>query len=387
MEDQMFGKRITLFRLFGFAIRLDASWFIILVLLVWTLAVGVFQRRYPGLPAPHYWIMGIIGALALFASVIVHELFHSLVARRFGLPMKGITLFVFGGVAEMEDEPPSARAEFMMAIAGPVASVLIGLLFYLLYRVGSALDWPVQVQGIMGYLFFINWVLAVFNMLPAFPLDGGRVLRSVLWNWKGDLPMATRIASRIGSGFGLILIMLGVVRLFMADLIGAVWWFLIGMFLRGASQASYQQVLMKTVLTGEAIQRFMKSDPVTVTPDLPVIDLVEDYIYRHHHKMFPVVTDTSNLVGCVTTEEVKSLPRQEWASRTVREILRPCTSENTVSPEVDAQQALSKMTKSGQSRLMVVEQDRLLGIISVKDLLGFLSAKLDMEGYGSNNRL
>jgi len=383
----MFGKRITLFRLFGFAIRLDASWFIILVLLVWTLAAGVFQRRYPGLPAPDYWIMGIIGALALFASVIVHELFHSLVARRFGLPMKGITLFVFGGVAEMEDEPPSARAEFMMAIAGPVASVLIGLLFYLLYLVGSALGWPVQVQGIMGYLFFINWVLAVFNMLPAFPLDGGRVLRSALWNWKGDLPRATRIASKIGSGFGIILIMLGIVRLFMADLIGAVWWFLIGMFLRGASQASYQQVLMKTVLTGEAIQRFMKSDPVTVTPDLPVIDLVEDYIYRHHHKMFPVVSDTSSLVGCVTTEEVKSLPRQEWASTTVREILRPCTGENTVSSEIDAQQALSKMTKSGQSQLMVVEQDRLLGIISVKDLLGFLSAKLDMEGYGHSRRL
>ncbi len=375
----MFGKRITLFRLFGFAVRADASWFIILALITWTSA-GVFRASYPDLSAVDYWIMGIAGALALFASVVVHELFHSLIARRYGLPMKGITLFVFGGVAEMDEEPPSAKTEFLMALGGPAASILIGLVFFALYQ-GCKTVWPLQVLGVIKFLYRINWVLAAFNLIPAFPLDGGRVLRSGLWQWKGDLPRATRIASGIGSGFGVLMIGLGIFRLFIGDFIGAVWWFLIGMFLRSASHASYQQVIVRTVLAGEQIQRFMKTDPITVPPNLPVINLVEDYIYRHHYKMFPVVLDSGSLLGCVTTNEVKGIPREEWPLRTVQEIIQPCTAENTASPEMDAQQALTRMSRTGISRLMVVRGDRLLGIISMKDLLAFLSAKLDIEGY------
>ena len=376
----MFGKRITLFRLFGFAVRVDASWFFIVALITWTLASGIFQYKYPGLSSRDYWSMGISGALALFASVIVHELFHSLIARRYGLPMKGITLFVFGGVAEMDDEPPSAKAEFLMALAGPVASILMGLIFYVAYRCIQSI-WPVQIVGVLGYLYWINWILAAFNLIPAFPLDGGRVLRSALWwRWKGDLPRATRIASSIGSGFGVLLIAFGLLRLFMGDFVGAVWWVLIGMFLRGASQASYRQVLMKTVLGGEPIERFMKTDLVTVSPGLPVLNLVEDYLYRHPYKMFPVVTDSNDLLGCVTADEIKNLPREEWTWRTVQEIVRPCTSENTAPPETDAQQALSTMTRTGTGRLMVVKGNRLVGIISLKDLLGFLSTKLSLEG-------
>ena len=376
----MFGKRITLFRLFGFAVRVDASWFIIVALITWTLSSGIFQSRYPGLSEGDYWIMGVSGALVLFASVIVHELFHSLVARRYGLPMKGITLFIFGGVAEMEDEPPSAKAEFLMAIAGPAASLLIGSIFYVIYQGITAL-WPVQIVGVVAYLYWINWVLAAFNLIPAFPLDGGRVLRSILWwRWKGDLPRATRIAASIGSGFGVALIAFGLVRLFVGDFVGAVWWFLIGMFLRGASQTSYQQVLMGTVLSGKPIEKFMKSDPVTVSPNLPVIRLVEEYIYKYHHKMFPVVTDYGDLLGCVTTNEVKNLAREEWALRTVQEILHPCTEENTILPESDAQQTFLRMTRTGISRLMVVKEKRLSGIVTLKDLVGFLSTKMNLEG-------
>ena len=376
----MFGKRITLFRLFGFAVRVDASWFIIVALITWTLSSGIFQSRYPGLSEGDYWIMGVSGALVLFASVIVHELFHSLVARRYGLPMKGITLFIFGGVAEMEDEPPSAKAEFLMAIAGPAASLLIGSIFYVIYQGITAL-WPVQIVGVVAYLYWINWVLAAFNLIPAFPLDGGRVLRSILWwRWKGDLPRATRIAASIGSGFGVALIAFGLVRLFVGDFVGAVWWFLIGMFLRGASQTSYQQVLMGTVLSGKPIEKFMKSAPVTVSPNLPVIRLVEEYIYKYHHKMFPVVTDYGDLLGCVTTNEVKNLAREEWALRTVQEILHPCTEENTILPESDAQQTFLRMTRTGISRLMVVKEKRLSGIVTLKDLVGFLSTKMNLEG-------
>jgi Zn-dependent protease/CBS domain-containing protein len=376
----MFGKPITLFKLFGFAVRVDSSWFMILALIIWT-ASGVFRASYPMFSAGEYWVMGVVAALALFASVVVHELSHSLVARYYGLPMKGITLFVFGGVAEMDDEPPNAKAEFMMAIAGPAASILIGLVFFLFYQ-SAKTAWPLQVIAVIGYLYWINWMLALFNLIPAFPLDGGRVLRSALWwHWAGDLPRATRIAAGIGSGFGVILIGFGILNLFMGGFISAIWWFLIGMFLRSASYASYQQVLMRTVLAGETIARFMKTDLTTVPPGLPVINLVEDYIYKYHHKMFPVVADSNDLLGCVTTNEVKNLPREEWPRRMVREIVLPCTPENTVSPEADAQQALKRMTRSGISRLMVVKGNHLLGIISLKDLLGFLSTKLDIEGH------
>jgi Zn-dependent protease/predicted transcriptional regulator len=377
----MFGKRIALFKLFGFSVRVDASWFVIFALITWTLSSEVFRYRYPGLWAAIYWIMGISGALALFASVIVHELFHSLVARRHGLPMQGITLFVFGGVAEMDDEPPSAKAEFLMAIAGPLASILTGLVFWVVFRRVARL-WPVPVVGVLEYLYWINWILAAFNLIPAFPLDGGRVLRSALWAWKGDMPRATRIASSIGSGFGVLLVAYGLLRLFLGDFVGAIWWFLIGMFLRGASQASYRQVLMRTVLAGEPVERLMKTNPVTVPPSLPVVKLVEDYIYKHHHKMFPVVTDSNDILGCVTTNEIKNLPREEWGQHSVSEITRPCTEENTIAPEIDALRALLQMTRTGASRLMIVKGNRLLGIISLKDLLGFFSTKLNLEGYG-----
>jgi Zn-dependent protease/CBS domain-containing protein len=381
----MFGKRLTLFRLFGFAVRADASWFLIVALITWTLTVGVFPFRYPGLGAGDYWLMGIAGALALFASVVVHELFHSLVARKYGLPMKGITLFVFGGVAEMDDEPPSPRAEFMMAAAGPAASILIGIVCYFIYQ-STRTVLPVQVAGVIGYLYWINWLLAAFNLIPAFPLDGGRVLRSALWRWKGDLPRATRVASSIGSGFGIVLIAFGIFRLlFVADFIGAIWWFLIGMFLRGASQAAYQQVLMRSLLGGESIERFMKTDPVTVPPWIPVSEFVESYIYRYHHKLFPVVADSNSLLGCVTTNEVKNVPKEEWSLRTVQEITKPCSEENTAPPETDAQQALQKMTRNGIGRLMVVKGNRLLGIIALKDLLGFLSTKIDIEGLSGQS--
>ena len=191
----MFGARITLFRLLGFEVRLDASWLILAVLLTWSLARGYFPAYYPGLAAQTYWWMGVVGALGLFASIVLHELAHSVVARRYGLPMRGITLFIFGGVAEMDDHPPTAKSEGMMAIVGPIASYALALVFYLLHLAGSGGGLPEALTGVLGYLAFINLVLATFNLVPGFPLDGGRVLRSILWAWKGDLRWATRTAS------------------------------------------------------------------------------------------------------------------------------------------------------------------------------------------------
>ena len=205
----MFGKRIRLFKLLGFEVRLDLSWIIIAVLVTWSLAKGLFPFLYPDLAPEVYWGMGAAGALGLFASIVFHEFCHSLVARKFGMAMKGITLFIFGGVAEMGEEPPTARAEFLMAVAGPLSSFFLSGVFYFIFQAGLNGDWPEPLNGVLRYLSGINALLAAFNLLPAFPLDGGRILRSILWGTKQDLQWATRISAGIGSGFGIVLIISG----------------------------------------------------------------------------------------------------------------------------------------------------------------------------------
>jgi len=376
----MFGRGITLFTIFGFKVRVDASWLIIAALIVWSLSLGLFPFWYPGLTSSSYWWMGVLGALGLFGSIVVHELSHSLVARQYGIQMKGITLFIFGGVAEMQQEPPNAKSEFLMAIAGPIASILIGFVSYGAYLAGRN-AWPVELSGSLAYLAWINWILAAFNLLPAFPLDGGRVLRAALWHFKGNLPRATRVASRIGAGFGLGLMILAVLQLFSGNFVGAVWWFLIGMFLRSASQMSYRQVVVRAALEGESVRRLMTPDPVTVPPDISIRELVDDYIYRHHHKMFPVVGDSQRLLGCVSVDQVRKVSREEWSHRHVEEVLQPCAAENTVAPDADALKLLSLMSQSGTSRVMVVEHGRLVAIITLRDLLKFISSKLDLGDY------
>lgn len=383
-RNSMFGRTYTLFKMFGFAVRVDTSWLVIAVLITWSLAAMVFPHQVPGLSHAEYWLMGIAGAFLLFASIVVHEFAHSLVARRSGLAMKGITLFIFGGVAEMEHEPPSAKAEFQMAIAGPLTSVIVGAIFFVL-ALAMRGSWPAATVGVFIYLYWINWVLALFNMIPAFPLDGGRVLRSLLWHWKGNIWQATRIASTIGSGFGILLMAYGVFRLLVfGDFIGAVWMFLIGMFLRSVAQGSYQQLIVQRMLEGESIRRFMNTNPVTVSPALSLEDLVENYVYKYHYKMFPVVNESHDLLGCVTTKEVKAVPRDEWAQNSVQAVMRASCAEDTVTPDTDAIKALTQMKKTQNSRLMVVDGGHLAGVLTLKDLLNFLSAKLELESGSLN---
>jgi Zn-dependent protease/CBS domain-containing protein len=375
----MFGRRISLFKLFGFSVNIDITWFILAILFTWTFAEGVFPSQYKGLSSKTYWWMGITAALGLFASIVFHEFCHSLVARRYGLPMKGITLFVFGGVAEMEQEPDSPKIEFLMAIAGPISSVLLATFLLVIYMAGRRVGCPKPACGVLWYLGFLNYLLAGFNMLPAFPLDGGRVLRSILWAIKGNLRWATRIASNLGSAFGLFLIVTGLLRFFSArDFVGGVWSALIGMFIRNASQMSYKQLLMRRALGGEEVRRFMKTNPITVPSSASIEQLVNDYFYRYHFKMFPV-SDGDRLTGCVTSGQVKDIPRDQWAGQTVGDLAKPCSAQNTIGPETDAMKALSMMNLTGNSRLMVVDQGRLVGVITLKDMLKFLDLKIDLE--------
>jgi len=375
----VFGKTITLFRLFGFRVRIDLSWFLIAALVAWSLAVGAFPLYYENLSAATYWWMGIGGALALFVSIVVHELCHSLAARRYGMEMRGITLFVFGGVAEMTEEPSSAVAEFVMALAGPASSIALGGLVLGLHHLGTQAGWPVPLTGVLSYMGLINLVLAGFNLLPAFPLDGGRVFRAALWAWRGNLRWATRIASVTGSAIGLLMVAGGVLYALSGALIGGLWLAFIGMFIRGASRMSYQQLLTRKALEGEKVRRFMRAQPVTVPGEATIADLVEDYVYTHHFKMLPVV-EGERLLGCVTTRDIKEVPRAEWSQRRAGEIARTCSPENTISPDQDVTEALSSMHRTQSSRLMVVEDGRLVGVLALKDLLEFLSLKVDLEG-------
>ncbi len=374
----MFRTRITLFRIAGIAVRVDASWIVLLALVTWSLGGNYFPDEYPGLPASLYWTMGFIGALGLFASVLFHELSHAVVARRNGVPMNGITLFIFGGVAEMEEEPQQARSELLIALAGPLATVFLILVLNPLASLMRNQHAPVPATAIVSYLAMVNLVLLIFNVIPAFPLDGGRVLRAILWKRKGDVRAATRIASQIGSGFGLLLIFFGVVRVIMGDFLGGMWAFLIGSFLRNAAAMSYQQVVLREAMRGSTVRRFMKSDVITVPREISVADLVENYFYKHHYRMFPVVSD-GRLTGCVSIAEVSQLPRDEWDRQSAGAIASNCTTDNTITADTDAVDALARMHRTGTSQLLVMEGERLVGMLTLQDLLRFFAMKVELE--------
>jgi len=321
--------------------------------------------------------MGVAGAIGLLFSIVFHELWHSLIARKFGLPMKGITLFIFGGVAEMSEEPPSPKAEFFMAIAGPLSSIFLGIVLLLISFAEDVIGISKALNGVIEYLAWINLILAGFNLIPAFPLDGGRVLRSVLWGWKDDINWATNISSKIGSAFGFALILFGVIEVIAGNFIGGAWMFLIGLFIRGSSQMSYKQMILRNSLSGEKVSKYMVSNPAVVSPDLNVEELIEDYIYKYHYKMYPVV-EGEKLLGCVELKRVKNIPKEERSFKKVRDITEKCSESNTISPHENADKVLSLMQQNNRSRLMVVDGDKLVGVISIKDLMDFLSIKIDL---------
>jgi len=380
----MFGRSVRLFKILGFTVKIDLSWFVILALVAWSLAEGLFPLVYEGLPRSVLWIMGLAGALLLFASIVFHELAHSLVARRYDLPIRGITLFVFGGVSEMEQEPSSARAEFMMAVAGPLSSMGLGFALYGLAILGLSVGVPQPVIGVTAYVAVMNLVLAIFNLLPGFPLDGGRILRSILWFWKGDLRWATRIAAGVGKGFGLAFVAFGVVNLALGSLVAGIWWLLIGLFLRSAAERSYRQLVVRQALGGEPVRRFMNERPVKVAPWATVETLVKDYAYKHHQRMFPVA-ENGNLFGCIDLGQVRSLPLSEWGRHAVLEYTQPCTPENSIAPEDDATEALARMGRSHTGRLLVVEDSKLVGVIALRDVMQFLSLKMELGDTKSKN--
>jgi Zn-dependent protease/CBS domain-containing protein len=325
--------------------------------------------------------MGLGTALAFFTSVVLHELGHALVARAVHIPIRGITLFLFGGIAEMEDEPRSAASELLMAVAGPVVSaVLSGFFWFLSGLVESpAIVFPLR------YLAIINLGVLIFNMVPAFPLDGGRVLRSTLWRVLGNLRQATYWASLAGQAFAWLLIALGIVHFSVGLYIQGIWLVLIGLFLKEAAREAYKQLLVRQALGGEHVSRFMTREPIVVKPELDLRHWVDDYVLRYHRKMFPVAAN-DHLEGIIATQALEKYPREEWDRHTVAEAMQQNVDALTIPADTDALQALGKMQRVGSSRLLITEGDSLRGIITLRDMLRFLDLKLSLQDGESESR-
>lgn len=372
----MFTNRIPLFTLFGIKVGLDYSWFLLAFILVWSLMAGYFPWVRPGLGTASYLWMAIIGAAGLFASIIFHEFAHALVARQFHLPISRITLFIFGGVAEMDDEPRTAAAEFWMAIAGPIASFLLAFAMFVFL---GAFDPASALGAIVGYLAFINLILASFNLLPAFPLDGGRILRAAVWWFTGDFQRATRIAAATGSVLAAVLIGLGVLNIFGGAFVQGIWQMLIGFFVYSAANASRAHAELRGSLHGVPVARIMRHDLVTVPADTPVQALVDDFFYRHFYKVFPVVDAAGRPVGVIGLKDVANAARDAWGATRTSEIMKPLGEDNTVSSLAPAYKVLQTMQRRQNSRLLVVDGDQLKGMVTLRDIMSYLAVRDELD--------
>jgi len=375
----MNGFRLA--RILGFEIRIDFSWFIIFFLVLWSLGTAVFPARAPGLDRTAYLIMGLFGSALFFASLIAHELSHSLVARRKGIEVEGITLFIFGGVARTKAEAKKPGDEFLIAGVGPLASVLIGVLLWLLANLSQRAGLGPAVVGVLDYIAVLNVVLAVFNLLPGFPLDGGRLFRSIVWKLTGNLRRATRVATTLGRWLGYALVALGLLQAFNGVLVSGLWLVLIGWFLRNAAASSYQQQVVSELLSGVQAVQTMTPAPETVGPELTLDRLIDEHFLRSRFVAFPVVLG-DDAMGMITLHQVRNIPRERWGALAVRDVMVPLSDAITVSPDDSMTTVMDRLRGSPVHRLLVLRAGRLAGIISAHDVTHWLARAREMEELG-----
>ncbi len=363
-------------RLAGVEIGINWSWLLIFALIVWSLAAVVFPESRPGLSDGTYLAMAVVAVLLFFASLILHELGHATRAQREGMEMAGITLWIFGGVAQFRGRFPSAGAEFRIAIAGPIVSLVIGLV-----AIGLALLLPLPdpVDGVVYWLGYVNLVVLAFNMIPALPLDGGRVLRSALWARKGDFLAATRTAAAIGQGFGQFLIALGVVSVIFGGAIGGLWLVFIGWFLLAAADAERTDAETHQALSGIVVGDVMVDEPVCVDADVGLDAFMQRYFFPHRYVAYPAM-EGDRVVGLISFRAVLELSENEWPSRRVRDAMVPLERLPEIGPEVPLEKAVELLSRSPWNRGLVLADDRLAGLLSITD------ATRMIEGHGGRLR-
>jgi Zn-dependent protease/CBS domain-containing protein len=369
-------KEFRIGRVLGIDISIDYTWFIIFFILVAGLSTDWFAQYLPNVSFGLRCLIAALTSILFFASVLLHELSHSVVAARSGLKVSGITLFLFGGVSKLTEEPKSASVELKMAIAGPLSSLVLAAIFLLL----SVVLHPVA-GGVFGTVFrwlgIMNGFLAAFNLLPGFPLDGGRVLRAGLWQWSGNLSDATRVASTFGQGLGIMMIVGGVLMYFRGGGFTSLWFAFIGWFLTQAAHSSYQQMVLRDALTGVPVARVMTEEVDSVPPDMTLDQAVHDYIMGRNHPAFPVI-EGGRVLGLLCVSDVRGIPREEWPRVTARQAASALSEHNTVPPTTDAWEALVRMSGGNCGRLLVVENGALRGIISRTDIMRLMRSRLQL---------
>lgn len=367
---------INAFSLWGVRIRIDPSWFIAFLLFAWTLSTGYFPLQAPDYPASAYWIAGTLSALALFGSVLIHELGHCVAARRLGIPVRRITLFIFGGVSEMaQTHSTSPGAEFRTSVAGPLVSFAAAGLFGLMTLLVGGAASSIVVETIR-YLYFVNFLLAVFNLIPGFPLDGGRILRSIVWRRTGDIRRATRLAARAGVFMAVGMIGLGLVNLFAMHFVAGVWLLLIGLFLKRSAEMERKAFELQFTLKDFALRQIM-SPSIAVEASTPVSDFVNNYVFRYHDRAFPVVAN-GRFIGMTDIRSIKRIPASEWSSARIGECLSDASTYCVLDPDVDAGEAMQLLSAGKRTHAPVVREGILLGMLTRDDLFKLVSLKNDL---------
>ncbi|HWP48150.1 MAG TPA: site-2 protease family protein [Candidatus Limnocylindrales bacterium] len=366
-----------LFKIAGIQITLDYSWLIVFALVVWSLSAGYFPHYYPGQSNQAYWIAGLIAAFLFFLSILIHELSHSLVAIRFGIKIPEIILFIFGGISRLSEEAKDPKTELKIAFVGPLSSFALALIFRGM-KMGLEGSQPSLSLVVLDYLIWINVAVGIFNLIPGFPLDGGRILRALWWWRTGSLTRATQVASNIGKGFALTLMILGGFQIFMGALIGGLWFIFIGMFLRGIAESGYQELIIKQSLEGVQVQEVMIQEVISIPPELPLRHLINEYFLRYGYRGFPVVQE-GKVLGIVSIADVKDFLEGEDGNRTVEEVMIPISNSILIAPEASLAEALKKMVQEGVSRLLVVREDKMVGMITKTGLLRFLEIRHILE--------
>jgi Zn-dependent protease/CBS domain-containing protein len=355
---------LTLGRIAGIQVGVNWSWLVVLALIVWTLYSAIFPETAPGLSNATYAVMAVVAAALFFVSLLMHEFGHALVARREGMEIDGITLWLFGGVARFKGMFPSAGGEFRIAVAGPLVSLAIGVLFVLISWLSGP---PRSVDAVAGYLGWVNLILVVFNLLPALPLDGGRILRSALWAGRGSFEWATRIAASIGRAFGYLFIAGGIALLIFQGTFSGAWLAFIGWFLLQAAGAEDRHLVARQALGGLRVRDLMVPDPVTATPDATLGEFVDDLVWNRRYTTYPVLED-GRVVGLLPFRCVAAVPRREWDERRVRECMLTPDRVPTLAPEAELVDAAGELAESDVRRALVLDGERLVGLLSITDV-------------------
>jgi Zn-dependent protease len=363
----MTRHNIPLGKILGIPIGLDYSWFLIFVLLTWSLAAGYYPAEFKNWWPPLYWFMGAVTSIMLFVSVLIHELGHSVVALRYKIPVRSITLLIFGGVAQIGAEPPSAMAEFLIAIAGPIVSLALAVVFFAIEPVTTGIS---PVFGLVKYLAFINLSVAVFNLIPGFPLDGGRVLRAIIWAVTKDLRRATLIAANVGRFFGFWFILLGVLQVFAGNIAG-LWIAFIGWFLDGAAVAQVHQVTYQSLLAGHKVSQAMSSHCPVIPGDVTLQQLVDEHVLVGGQRCF-LVTRGRETVGLMTLHRIKEVPRHEWPTTSAAEVMVPMEQLKRTNPDTELWTALQEMDRDGVNQLPVTKDHQVIGMLNREDVITFL---------------